>query len=93
MLRITVTEGADEQRWTLQGRLADPWVVELETTWKKRSRDDARKCVVDLTEVTLIDSHGEKALSTMRRAGAELIAYGVYLKHVVEGICSRCGRS
>jgi ABC-type transporter Mla MlaB component len=92
MLRITVTEGADEQRWTLQGRLMEPWVAELETTWKKRSKG-ARKCVVDLTEVTLIDSHGEKALSTMRRAGAELIAYGVYLKHVVEGICSRCGRS
>jgi len=92
MLRITITEGGDEQRWILQGRLAEPWVEELETSWKKRSRHEARKRVVDLTEVTLIDRRGEKALRAMRRAGAELIAYGVYLKHVVEGICSQCGR-
>ena len=92
MLRITITDGADEQRWILQGRLVEPWVEELETSWKKRSRPEARKRVVDLTEVTLIDKRGEKALRAMRRAGAELIAYGVYLKHVVEGICSQCGR-
>jgi hypothetical protein len=92
MLRITITEGANEQRWILQGRLVEPWVEELETSWKKRNRHEARKRVVDLTEVTLIDKHGEKVLKAMSRAGAELVADGVYLKHLVEGICSQCGR-
>jgi hypothetical protein len=93
MLRITITDGAVEQRWILQGRLVAPWVAELETCWKKsRSRHDMRKCVVDLSEVTLIDKRGEKLLKTMRRAGAELIASGVYTKHVVEGIDSQCKR-
>jgi translation initiation factor IF-2 len=93
MLRITITDGAVEQRWILQGRLVAPWVAELETSWKKsHSRLDMRKCVVDLSEVTLIDKRGEELLKAMRRAGAELIACGVYTKHVVEGIDSQCKR-
>jgi hypothetical protein len=35
MLRITITDGALEQRWTPPGRLVEPWVTELETCWKK----------------------------------------------------------
>ena len=91
MLRITITDGPAEQRWILQGRLVAPWVAELETSWKKsRSRQDIRRRVVDLSEVTLIDSQGERLLRTMRRAGAELVACGVYTKHVVEDINSQC---
>jgi hypothetical protein len=48
--------------------------------------------VVDLSEVTLIDKRGERALRAMRRAGAEFIASGVYIQHVVEGINSQCER-
>jgi hypothetical protein len=91
MLRIMITDGLAEQRWILQGRLVMPWVAELEKSWKEsRSRGDARKCVVDLTDVTLIDAQGEKLLKTMRGAGAELIAHGVYVKHLVEVINSEC---
>lgn len=91
MLRITITDGPAEQRWILQGRLVAPWVAELETSWKhSHHRSDARKCVVDLSNVTLIDDQGEKALRVMRRAGAEFIACGVYTKHVVELIRKRC---
>jgi len=92
MLRITITDGPVEQRWILQGRLVAPWVAELETSWKKRSRHGMRRCVVDLSEVTLIDKRGERALRAMRRAGAEFIACGVYIQHVVEGINSQCER-
>ena len=90
MLRIMITDGPTEKRWILQGRLVAPWVAEFEKSWKSRSRSDVRKCVVDLSEVTLIDREGEKLLKTMRRAGAELIACGVYLRHVVEVINSQC---
>ena len=91
MLRITITDGPAEERWILQGRLVAPWVAELETSWKiSHRRRDTRKCIVDLSDVTLIDDRGEKALRVMRRAGAEFIACGVYTRHVVEQIKSRC---
>jgi hypothetical protein len=90
MLRIMIADGPTEQRWILEGRLVVPWVAELETSWKESRRGDARKCVIDLSEVTLIDAHGEKLLKSMRQAGAELIAYGVYIKHLVEVINSQC---
>ena len=30
MLRITITETLSEQKWTLEGRLVQPWVSESE---------------------------------------------------------------
>ena len=90
MLRITITDDAAEQRWTLHGRLEAPWVAELETSWREHRRRDAHKCVVDLSEVTVIDQRGERVLKAMKEAGAELIACGVYLRHVVDDINSRC---
>ena len=91
MLRITISQGAVEQRWILQGRLVEPWVAELERSWKKsHSQGESRRCVVDLSDVTLIDERGEKLLRAMRRTGAEFIACGVYVKHVVEGINRQC---
>ena len=65
MLRIMVSDGPVERRWILQGRLVTPWVAELERSWKSsRCRRDLRRCVVDLSEVTLIDVQGEKLLKT-----------------------------
>ena len=91
MLRITITDGPAEQRWILQGRLVAPWVAELETAWKNsHNRRDGRGCVVDLSDVTLIDDEGENALQVMGKAGAEFVACGVYIKHVVELIKSQC---
>ncbi len=91
MLRIVISNEPVEQRWILQGRLTAPWVAELETAWNKsQSEHDPRKCVVDLTDVTRIDEHGEELLKTMRKAGAEFIACGVYVKHVVEVIDGEC---
>jgi len=90
MLRITIIEDGAEQRWSLHGRLEAPWVEELETTWKERCGRDGRRCLVDLSEVTVIDQRGEEVLKTMKEAGAELIARGVYLRHVVDDIASRC---
>lgn len=91
MLRITITESEFEQRWILQGRLMGEWVGELETAWKSR-RKDARRTIVDLTDVTLVDKCGEKLLEAMGRGGAELTGSGVYLNYLVDEINSRCRR-
>jgi ABC-type transporter Mla MlaB component len=92
MLRITITDNELEQRWILQGRLAGPWVTELESNWKNRRVKDQRKCVVDLTDVTVVDKCGEQLLEEMQRAGAELTGSGVYLNYLVDEITSRCRR-
>jgi anti-anti-sigma regulatory factor len=87
MLRITIAETLTEQRWTLEGRLVQPWVSELKSNWARTgTARRERKCVVDLTGVTFIDKCGERALAALFKQGAELIATGVYTRYVVHNI-------
>jgi hypothetical protein len=87
MLRITIGETSTEQKWTVEGRLVQPWVSELKSTWTRTTTARrGRKCVVDLTGVTFIDKNGEKALAELYKHGAELIATGCYTGHVVHNI-------
>ena len=85
MLKITIMELATERRWIVQGSLVGPWVSELRTTWKRAHRNhDKRACIIDLNDVTFIDKSGERLLRAISRKGAQLIAGGMYVKHVVE---------
>ena len=87
VLKITITETPTEMRWVLQGHLCGPWVSELRANWRMvcRSRK-GRACLVDLNDVTFIDKGAEKLLRAMSREGAQFIASGLYIKHVVEGL-------
>ena len=85
MLRITINDENEEQRWTLQGRLSGPWVAQLKTNWQNaHGLNGTRKCVVDVSGVTFVDLEGERVLDTMIKDGAEFIATGVYTKHILE---------
>ena len=85
MLRITITETATEQRWTLEGRLAVPWVGQVRTNWKNRHRaQNGRACTVDLNGVTSIDKDGRILLRAMSKEGAQLIATSVHIKYVLD---------
>ena len=85
MLRITIAETATEQRWTLEGRLVQPWVGELKTCWKNRHRSqNGRTCIVDLSGVTFMDNSGLRFLRAMSKEGTQFIATGIYTKHVLE---------
>jgi ABC-type transporter Mla MlaB component len=88
MLRITVTEGASEQRWVLQGRLTGSSVEELTTNWciNRQNRAPTESCIVDLSEITSIDKDGEQVLLMMIRDGAKFVATGVYTKHLLESL-------
>ena len=87
MLKITRTETAAEEKWTLQGRLEGLWVSELRRSWKKAHRtDNTLKCIVDLNDVTSLDRRGERALIELSKEGAELIATGIYMRHVLHNI-------
>jgi anti-anti-sigma regulatory factor len=87
VLKITVTETETDRRWIVQGRLVGPWVNELRTTWKTAHRNqDKRACIIDLNDVTFIDKSGERLLRAMSKKGAQLIARGLYVKHVLEQV-------
>ena len=87
MLKITITNTATVERWTLEGRLVTPWVDELKRSWKRTIR--RRRCIVNLDEVTFIDKGGERMLRSMSKQGAQLIASDVYVKHVLDRLCGK----
>jgi ABC-type transporter Mla MlaB component len=93
MLRITIARTATEQRWTLEGRLVQPWVGELRTCWKNSHRaQNGQTCTVDLSEVTFIDNSGMRLLRSMAKEGARFIATGIYTRHVLEQLKSSTRR-
>jgi hypothetical protein len=84
MFRVSYSDTAEGQRWSLHGRLAGPWVDELRSCWKHvRDRAPLARAIVDLKQVTFIDQAGETLLAEMRSAGAELIAKGVEHQHLL----------
>jgi hypothetical protein len=84
MLRVSFSDTAGGQRWSLCGRLAGPWVDELRSCWRQlRARAPRAPAVVDLKDVTYIDETGEELLSEMQTGGAEFVAAGVENKHLL----------
>src|SRR2546430_17284846 len=72
---------------SLEGRLVQPWISELKSTWTKtENARRERKCVVDLSGVTFIDKNGEKVLAELSKECAELIATGRYTLHVIHNL-------
>ena len=87
MLRITIEVGARVLTFRLEGRLAGPWLRELEECWQS-ALASPRKLVryVDLTGVTFVDSAGKDCLAAMRRQGAEFITADCMTKAIVAEI-------
>src|SRR5438552_3436255 len=87
MLRITVHDNPGALTFQLEGRLADPWVQEVEEC-RQRALAGQRKPVlrVDLTGVTFIDAAGKAYLADMHRLGAEFVAADCLTKAVVAEI-------
>jgi ABC-type transporter Mla MlaB component len=87
MLKITVRHNDGGATLTLEGKLAGPWVKELERCWRSNvGMQPSRPVRVDLSSVTFIDEEGKALLEKMHREGAELAASGCLNKSMVEGI-------
>jgi len=72
MLRITPTESSTRQiTLRLEGRIAGPWVTEL---WKacEKVLGEGRALVLNLAEVSFLDSAGVALLTQVRSRGVEL---------------------
>ena len=94
MLKITITDLSDEQRWSLQGRLIGEWAAELKSRWREaRQVGDTRRCIVELIEVSSIDRNGEAVLAEIMSQGVEFIASDVYTKHLLQNLRSELDRS
>jgi ABC-type transporter Mla MlaB component len=94
VLKITITDLDDEQRWSLQGQLVGQWATELESTWREaHTIVGKRRCIVDLIEVTSIDRNGEAILAEIMSQGAEFISGDVYTEHLLRNLRHNVKRS
>jgi hypothetical protein len=85
MLKITIKTSPVETVFEVEGKLAGPWVQELEGCWREAS-DSERSVRVMLCGITFIDDKGRDLLVEMYRHGAELVADGCMNKAMVEEI-------
>lgn len=85
MLKITARIDPSSAVFELEGKLAGPWVAELEECWRKAAVCD-RPVRVMLCAVTFIDHHGKRLLADMHRQGAQLVAEGCMNRMIVEKI-------
>ena len=87
MLRITIHEAPSTLTLRLEGRLAGPWVGELEECWRSALASRREPILrVDLTEVTSIDAAGQACLAALHRQGAEFIAVDCLTQSIVADI-------
>ena len=85
MLKITTQTGATGTIFELEGKLAGPWVQELESCWRQAVIGD-RQVRVMLNAVTFIDAAGRKLLADMHWQGVALVAEGFMMKAIIEEI-------
>src|SRR5438445_3953712 len=79
MLKISVKDEESQKQLLLEveGRLAGPWVEELERSWQaERQRTSPEGILVRLAHVTFIDEAGKELLSRIFQAGAKLEGSG-----------------
>jgi anti-anti-sigma regulatory factor len=87
MLRITIHEGPGSRTFQLEGRLAGPWVRELEDCWQRTLADSGKPAIVfDLTGVTYIDAAGKTFLAARHFDGAKFVACGCLMRAIVAEI-------
>jgi anti-anti-sigma regulatory factor len=91
MLKITTIDTGVQRKLILEGRIVEPWAVELSRAWERACDSlGKRKLVVDLTGVTVISRDGTHILRNMRNQGVEFICRGVYVSHVLRNLKKLC---
>ena len=93
MLKITTTYEPETVRLILEGRLAGPWLRELEQAWQSINDSMTAHHIVDLTGVTYIEEQGKTLLNQLWHEGAEFIASGCCNKPLVERMTRTRSRS
>src|SRR3981081_2765806 len=97
MLRITIHDNPGSLTFQLEGRVAGPWVRELEECWRRPLASDGKPVLrVGLSGAPFIDAPGKASLAAMHRQGAEFVAADCLTKAIVAEITRDpmpdCGR-
>jgi anti-anti-sigma regulatory factor len=91
MFKISVVDTPSQRRLVVEGKLSEPWVPELRTTWSDANRDlDGRKLVIDLSSLTVISRDGEDAIFDLMKEGAKFSCAGILTRHVLKALARRC---
>jgi len=87
-LRISIQENDNAIGFTLVGRLAGPWVTELDRAWKEvATRLDGKKLSLDVRDLTYSDTGGKQVLREMfKRSKAEFITHSDWSHHLADEI-------
>jgi anti-anti-sigma regulatory factor len=86
MLKITTRLEAGSITLIVEGRVAGPWVKELQDCWNHIPGQRQRGTFIDLTGVTFIDQFGQELLRRMWQEGAELKTAGCMNNCLVDQI-------
>jgi hypothetical protein len=91
MFKISIVDTRTERKLVVEGRLSEPWMDELRTSWRDAYRDlDGRKVVIDLSSLTVISREGEDAILDLMKQGAKFSCAGILTRHVLKGLARRC---
>jgi hypothetical protein len=93
MLKITRRDEAGTAVLQVEGKLAGPWVKELERCWRSAHAEQALPIRVDLTAVSFVDETGEELLRTMHKERVELKARGCFTTCLIQAIKDAIGRA
>ena len=85
MFKISIVDTLSQRKLVVEGKLSEPWLDELRTTWKNASRDlDGRKLVIDVSSLTVISQAGEDAISDLMKQGARFSCAGICTRYVLK---------
>jgi len=91
MFRISIVDTPSQRRLVVEGKLSEPWVDELRSTWRAASRDlGERRLVIDVGSLTVISREGEDAIFDLMKQGAKFSCSGILTRHVLKGLARRC---
>jgi ABC-type transporter Mla MlaB component len=87
VLRITTRLINGDVGLFIEGRLSGPCVSELEKCWQCAvAGQEPLPTIVDLTDVSFIDTHGKQLLAQMHEHGIKLVANGLMSKFIIDEI-------
>jgi len=85
MLRVTVITRSDKTVLKAEGKLAGPWVHELERCWQLAlTHSHPEPIVVDLTDVSYADSAGQDLIREMCSSEVDVVATGPLMTSLVD---------
>ena len=90
ILKITVRESPEAVTLILEGRLAGPWIWEVERAWSAiTTKIRGLHLVVDLSGVSFIEAEGKTLLRRISEQEGELRADDVMTKAIIEEVQGR----